>query len=122
MNLDEMVKNYLSLRDEISNLEDIIKERKESMNTLESLMLGECNEVGAESIRTSHGLVMKQLKERYWAGDWDAFYPLVREYPELLEKRIAQSNFREFLNVELKGELPDGVNVNREYVITVRRS
>lgn len=122
MNLDEMVQNYTSLRDEVNNLEDIIKARKESMKVLENLMLAECNEVGAESIRTSHGLVMKQLKERYWAGDWDAFYPLVRENPELLEKRIAQGNFKEFLKEHLKGEIPAGVNVQREYVITVRRS
>jgi len=122
VNLDEMVQNYTSLRDEVNNLEDIIKARKESMKVLENLMLAECNEVGAESIRTSHGLVMKQLKERYWAGDWDAFYPLVRENPELLEKRIAQGNFKEFLKEHLKGEIPAGVNVQREYVITVRRS
>jgi hypothetical protein len=122
VNLDDLVQNYITLRDQVGSLEDTIKVHKEAMKELEIQMLAQCNEVGAETIKTSHGLVMKQLKERYWAGDWDAFYPLVRENPELLEKRIAQGNFRAYVQEHLNGEMPVGVNVQREYVITVRRS
>lgn len=122
MNTDEVVRAYLNIRDTKDSLEKQVDELKSEMKVLEAIMLEQCNQVGAESIKTPHGLVMKSLKERYWTSDWDTFYPMVRENPELLEKRISQGNFKEYLKDHLQGELPSCVNVQREYAITVRKA
>jgi hypothetical protein len=50
-------------------------------------------------------------------------YEFIREHdvPDLLERRIAQSNFKQFLeaNPDL---MPEGVNLESKYSITVRRA
>jgi len=46
---------------------------------------------------------------------------LENQAPELLEKRIHQSNMKQFLE-ENPDLLPAGLNVDSEYTITVRRS
>jgi hypothetical protein len=40
----------------------------------------------------------------------------------LLERRIHQSNFREFLNGHEDDGLPPGINVMREFGVTVRKN
>ena len=122
MNVDQVVQAYVRIREAREELAKRDDELKQEQKVIEETLLNRCNEIGAESIKTSHGLVMKTLKERYWTTDWDAFYPLVRENPELLEKRIAQGNLKAFMQEALHGELPPGVSVHREYAITVRKS
>jgi hypothetical protein len=41
--------------------------------------------------------------------------------PDLLEKRIHQTNMKAFLE-ENPDELPPGLNANMEYSVTIRRS
>jgi hypothetical protein len=48
-------------------------------------------------------------------------FMLEHEAPELLEKRLHQSNMKQFLE-ENPEVLPSGLNVDSEYTITVRRS
>jgi hypothetical protein len=50
-------------------------------------------------------------------------YKFIREHdaPELLERRIAQGNFSQFLK-EKPDLMPAGVNVESKYSILVRRS
>jgi hypothetical protein len=43
------------------------------------------------------------------------------EAPDLLEKRIHQSNMKQFLE-DNPGTLPAGLNMDSQYTITVRRS
>jgi hypothetical protein len=50
-------------------------------------------------------------------------YRFIKEHdaPELLERRIAQGNFKEFLK-DNPDKLPEGLNVDSRYSITVRRA
>jgi hypothetical protein len=123
--LEELVSAYLSLRTEreriLREYETADAELKADMTQLEAAMLATCNEIGADSIKTNEGTIMRQTKERYVCNDWDGFYKFVLDHkaPQLLEKRIHQGNFKQFYD-ELEG-LPPGVNVMREYGITVRK-
>ena len=96
---------------------------KAEMATLEQAMLAGCNEIKADSIKTSHGTVMKRLSERFTCSDRDNFNKFVIEHGavELFEGRIHQNNFKEFISERLEAGLPPGVNVMREFVITVRK-
>ena len=77
-----------------------------------------------ESIKTSHGTVMRKVNERYTCSDWDSFRQFVidNNAVELFEKRLHQGNFRQFVSEHEGDGLPPGVSVMREYGITVRKS
>ena len=66
---------------------------------------------------------MRKLNERYTVSDGTAFRKFVmdNEMPELLEARIAQANFKEFIAERKADGLPPGVNVMREFTIVVRK-
>jgi hypothetical protein len=98
-------------------------ELTEQLDLIKRELLDMCKENGVDSLRTKHGTLIRTVKTRYWTNDWEHFHKFMLENqaPELLEKRIHQSNMKQFLeeNPEL---LPAGLNVDSEYTITVRRS
>jgi hypothetical protein len=127
MNLDELVKIYLTIRNEREKLksgwevEDGALEQE--MKLLEQSMLTVCNDTNASSIRTESGTVIRSLKERFTTNDWDNFkkFVLDNEAIDLLERRIHQGNFKEFMAEHKDDGLPPGVNVMREFTIVVRK-
>jgi hypothetical protein len=127
-NTDELVEAYLSIRSERDRLlreyEVADAKLKEDMSKLEAVMLEMCNAVNADSIKTKHGTVMRKLNERFFCQDWDNFYKFVldAEAVQLLERRIHQSNFKQFLAETAMDGLPPGVNVMREYGVSVRKA
>ena len=128
VNTEELVEAYLSIRTQreilLRNYEEQDKALKADMAQLEAVMLDVCNQVNADSIKTSHGTVMRKLNERFFCQDWDNFYKFLmdQEAPHLLERRIHQGNFKEFMKDHEDSGLPPGVNVMREYGVTVRKS
>jgi hypothetical protein len=128
INTEELVEAYIAIRTKreilLRNYEEQDKALKADMTQLEAAMLDVCNKVNADSIKTSHGTVMRKLNERFFCQDWDNFYQfvLMNEAPHLLERRIHQGNFKEFMKDHEGDGLPPGVNVMREYGVTVRKS
>ena len=127
LNLDDLVKIYLTIRTEREKLKSSWEvkdgELEQEMKLLEQSMLTVCNDTNASSIRTESGTVIRSLKERFTTNDWDNFkkFVLDNEAIDLLERRIHQGNFKEFM-AEHQGEgLPPGVNVMREFTIVVRK-
>ena len=125
--MNELVKAYLTIRNEREKIESEYKERdmqlKADMAVLEQEMLSGCNEMKVESLRTDSGTVIKALKERYTCADRDNFNKFVLETGavELFEARLHQGNFKEFMSERHHEGLPPGVNVMREFTITVRK-
>lgn len=123
---DKLVKAYVKIRDKRKQLADDYekqdKELEESLDMIESELLEICKEMGADSIRTEFGTVSRKVAKRYWTNDWHSFYKFLmdRGMPELLEKRIAQTNMSTFLE-ENPDILPPGLNVDRRYTVSVRR-
>jgi len=127
MNTEELVAAYINVRNQREKLlrefETADTALKTDLQKLEVALLDICNSVGADSIKTSHGTVMRKLNERYFCQDWDNFYQYILDTgaAQLLERRIHQSNFKEHLK-EIEGEgLPPGVNVMREFGVSVRK-
>ena len=128
VNTEELVVAYIALRTERAKLKDDYEEADKKlvadMEKLEKSMLDICNEIGADSIKTTHGTLMRRVNERFYCTDWDNFknYVLENEAVELLERRIHQGNFKEHM-AQIEGQgLPPGVNLMREYGITVRKA
>lgn len=126
-NLEELVKTYLTIRNErekiLNEYEEQDKKLKEDMALIEQSMLIVCNDTNADSIKTQHGTVIRKLNERFYCNDWDNFrkFVLENEAVELLERRIHQSNFKEFMSEHPQEGLPPGVNVMREFGVVVRK-
>ena len=127
MNTDELVDAFITLRNERDRMRNEWEEEdgkiKEEMTVLEQALLSICNEANATSIKTDKGTVIRKLNERFFCSDWDNFRDYVLEHQalELLERRIHQGNFKEFIAEREAEGLPPGVNVMREYGVTVRK-
>lgn len=127
MNTDQLVEAFITLRNERDRMRNEYETQdaviKEEMTTLEQALLAICNEANATSIKTDKGTVIRKLNERFFCSDWDNFRDYVLEHQalELLERRIHQGNFKEFIAERQDEGLPPGVNVMREYGVTVRK-
>lgn len=127
MKLDDLVSTYLTIRTERNTLKNQWEirdaELKADLDELEQAMLVACNEINADSIRTGSGTIIKSLKETYTCGDWDNFKQFVVENNalDLLQQRISQTNFKEFMSTRQEEGLPPGISTLREVSITVRK-
>jgi hypothetical protein len=125
--VDQLVAVYIKIRDardEARRKADAIETDFEGqLDVLNQEILAICKETGADSIKTPHGTAIRTVKSRYWTNDWEQFYKFMFEHnlPDLLEKRIHQTNIKQFLE-ENPDLLPLGLNVDSEHSITVRRS
>jgi len=127
MKLDDLVTTYLTIRTERNTLKNQWEirdaELKTDLEQLEQAMLVACNAINADSIRTGSGTIIKSLKETYTCGDWDNFKQFVVENNalDLLQQRISQTNFKEFMSTRQDEGLPPGISTMREVAITVRK-
>jgi hypothetical protein len=125
--LDQLTAAYLKIRDKRAEnkreFENVDKDLEEQQKMLAEQMLDTCKEMNADSIRTPHGTIIRSVKSKYWTGDWDSMYNFIKEHDAfgLLEKRLHQTNMKDFLN-ENPDVMPMGLNVENEYTIVVRRA
>lgn len=125
--LDEIVKTYLAIRDKRASLtrefEAKDRELADDLASLEQVLLTNCNDISADSIRTNAGTIIKSTVEKYVCGDWDNFkrFVLDNQAIELLHQRIHNGNMKEFLSTRPDEGLPPGVSSMREFKITVRK-
>jgi hypothetical protein len=124
--IDKIVAVYIKIR---NAKEDLTREYDtkvatldDQMRTLKEELLKISKETGVTSFKTENGTAYRTIKNRYWTNDWESFYGFMREHGtmELLEKRIHQTNMREFLE-DRPDVHPPGLNVDQEYEITIRR-
>ena len=123
---DKLTKAFLKIRAERAVLQAEFKEKEAKLarqqDRIKQAMLDHCEKHNAESIRTSEGLFFRSRRTKYWTSDWDAMHNFIKEHnvPELLDKRLNQTNIREFLE-ENPTLVPDALNTETELVISVRK-
>jgi len=125
---EALVETYLTIRRERENLKASFEKEdsalKEQMEHIQSALLDLCNQTNTNGLKTRHGTVTRQIKDRYFCTDWDNFKKFVETEGsiDLLERRIHQRNFKEFM-AEREGKgFPPGVNSLREFDIVVRKA
>lgn len=127
MEISQLVEVYVAIRAERDKLKQVYEAEdaalKEDLNLIASSLLVACNTINADSIKTAHGTVMRQMKERYSCSDWDSFYKFVldNEAVHLLERRVHQGNMKTYIEENSNDGLPPGTSVMREYEISVRK-
>jgi predicted metal-dependent phosphotriesterase family hydrolase len=123
---DKLTKAFLKIRAERAVLQAEFKEKEAKLvrqqDRIKQAMLDHCEKHNAESIRTSEGLFFRSRRTKYWTSDWDAMHNFIIEHnvPQLLDKRINQSNLKEFLE-ENPDTTPRGLETETEVVISVRK-
>jgi hypothetical protein len=126
--VEALVETYLTLRRERETLKAQYEagdsELKKDMEGIEAALLDVCNKTNVNGLKTQYGSVTRQVKDRFFCTDWDNFKKFVEAEGslDLLERRIHQRNFKEFMAERQGDGLPPGVNVLREFDIVVRKS
>jgi hypothetical protein len=124
---NKLVAAYIKLRDAKEALakeyDGKINDIKEQMELIEGALLDVCKTTGQDGGKTSHGSFTRSVKTRYWTTDWGSMTKFIKQHDalELFEQRIHQGNMKSFLQ-ENPNLLPDGLNVDSKYSVTVRRA
>lgn len=124
--VDKLVRVFIKMRDKKAEIAKEAQEKEseleEKMTKIRRALLNYCKENEVESVRTESGTFFRSIKARYTTTDWSSMNKFILEHQavELLDKRINQGNMKQFLedNPDL---LPPGLNIDREYAITIRR-
>ena len=125
--LEQLTSIYIKMRDSRAKLKQEFEKQdaeiEQQMRVIEQEMLEVCKTLGADSIKTHAGTIIRSVKSRYWTNDWDSMYRFIKEHDAfgLLEKRLHQTHMKQFLEENPDTE-PAGLNVEREYTVVVRRS
>ena len=120
--VDKLVRIYMKMRAAVQDLDAQIEAIKEQQQSVKNEIKDRMRGTGVKSLRTDHGTVSLMEKTRYYTNDWDSFKKFMVEHDalDLLEKRIAQSNMKLFLE-ENPGSIPPGLNSDTEFDISVRK-
>ena len=123
---DKLTKTFLKIRAKRSLLSAEFKKEDDKLqqqqDRIKQAMLDHCERHNVQSVNRSEGLFFTSNKSKFWASDWDAMHTFIKEHnvPELLDKRLNQTNIREFLE-ENPTLVPDALNTETELVISVRK-
>ena len=127
ISIDKLTAAYLKIKAKRSEIKAEFTEQDEKLvaqqEKIKEALLKHCEETGAESVRTSEGLFYRTVKQKYWTSDWESMHEFVLEHkvPQFFAKSLNQTNVKQFLE-ENPDLMPKGLNVDSEYVISVRKS
>ena len=121
--LDKLVRIYMKMRTKLSELDAEVEGIKEQQQLIKTEIKDRMRSVGAKSMKTEYGTVSLTEKTRYYTQDWDSFKRFVIENDavDLLEKRIAQTNMKTFLQ-ENPTMVPPGLNSDTEIDVSIRKA
>ena len=124
--VEKIISAFLKIRSAKEELtrgyEAQVAELDEQMTVLKQKLLEVCKDTGVTSLGTGNAIAYRTVKNRYWTNDWSNFYNFLKDKGklELLEKRIHQTNMKEFLEGH-PDTRPPGLNIDSEYDITIKR-
>tara|TARA_R100000541_G_scaffold14678_1_gene24043 strand:- start:1873 stop:2262 length:390 start_codon:yes stop_codon:yes gene_type:complete len=124
--VEKLVSAYTKIREKRTQVSAKFKEEdgvlSEQQDKIKRALLDYCKDQGVDSVRTGSGLFYRTVKQRYWTSDWESMHSFIMDHnlPDFFEKRLNQTNVRQFIE-ENPDLLPAGLNVDSEYVISVRK-
>lgn len=126
ISMDRVVGAFNAIRDARTVARHAWEEKDAAMEAdqqqLKALMLDLLNQTGAKSIATEVGTVYRTEKIKPSAADWGAIWDwaVANNGFEIVEKRLKATFIKQYMD-ENNGALPPGINVHREYEVSVRR-
>lgn len=128
LTVDTVVDKYIKLRDKRSEIKKAYEaddaKYKEAMEKCESWLLLQCNTLGVDNLTVKGvGTAIKGKQMQVSCKDWKAFNQWVKinDQLDMFERRISRNVLKAYL--EQNGdELPPGLDVMFESVVTIRRA
>jgi hypothetical protein len=92
------------------------------MDQIKAALLDYCKTNGINSGNTEGGQFIRSVKTKYWTSDWESMNEFIMEHkvPEFYTKSLNQTNVKQFMD-ENPDVIPPGLNVDSEYVMTVKK-
>lgn len=125
-NIDDLVSQYVRLRDRIKEADDAhkakLKDARDHLEQLGNTLLARLNEVGGESVKTSSGTVYRTTRRNASIADGNAFrqFVITHEAFDLVDWKANAPAVEDFIKAEQAP--PPGVNYTTAFTIGVRRS
>lgn len=125
-NIDELVGQYVTLRDKIKASDDAHKEKtrdaREYLEALNGKLLERLNEVGGDSVKTKHGTAYRSTKRSATIADGDVFRTFVRERElfDLVDWRANALAVEDY--IQENEAPPPGINFTTVFTVGVRRA
>lgn len=122
---DTRVAQYVKLRDKIKEIKDGHKEQlkpyTETLERLNSVLLGQLITAGGESVGTTAGTVYKTARETASVADMSAFWTYVVSQGDfdMVDKKANPTAVKEYIKEH--GVPPPGVNFTTTDIVGVRR-
>ena len=126
MDLEELIGNYIVIRDKRAALKKKYTEKdnvlKAALADIEAIALKHMDAISAKSINTTAGTVSRHTTRSVTTADAETFFDYVwsNNAWDLLEKRPSKSTVLEWADEH--GTLPPGLNLFSELTIKIRRS
>jgi predicted metal-dependent phosphotriesterase family hydrolase len=127
VSVERLTKAYLKIKAKRSELSAQFKEADEELSSqqdrIKKALLDYCKDQNVESVKTSEGTFYRSVRTKYWTSDWSSMYKFIidNNLPEFFSKSLNQTNVKQFLE-DNPEKVPAGLNVESEYVISVRKS
>lgn len=124
LKLSDLIDKFITIRDAIdaenNKHKARIKDGVDTMELIESVLMGKMTEVGMESASSESGTVYFTTSTRCGVGDWDELLPFIIDgNPQLLNKAVNKTAVKEYMDEH--GALPPGVKWDEERVIQIRK-
>jgi len=125
MRVNELVKIYRDVRDNLSVERKIFKQKesnaKDLLARISMAIKNVADGLGVDSFNTDYGTAYRNLKTRYRVGNWDLIMDFIRQTGnyQMLEKRVAKNATKEIH--EAMGEVPPGIEYSAEVEFAVRK-
>ena len=124
--LDRLAKVYIKIRETLSVENRAWEEREAYLKAQQASIASEMKDrlqaLGAKSAGTAFGTVTLKTTTRYYFTDWEEADKFIIEHeaPFLLERRVAQSKMKDFLEAN-PGVVPPGLNTMSELSVSVTK-
>lgn len=125
-NVEELVSQYVRLRDKLKEADDAHKKRtagaREHLEKLNGKMLERLNELGGDSVKTASGTVYRTTKRSASIADGDLFrgWVIQNSAYDVVDWKANANAVDDFIKAE--GSPPPGVNYSQTYLVGVRRA
>lgn len=123
----QLTRVYLKIKDKLDESRRVFKEEetklKEQQERIKIALLKHCKDNDTDSVRTTEGTFFRQVRTTYWTSDWESTFKGIEEGDlpaEILSRRFNQTELKQFL-ADNPGKKPKGLNVDSEYVVSIRR-
>lgn len=125
MNIDEVIKGYVELRDRLDarKKEQALElaPMREKMDKIEAWLQNQLQSQGLKNFKGTSGTAFLKEVSSATVQDWDATLEFIKSQGrwELLERRVSKTVVEDY--AETTGEVPPGVELKRETIVQVRR-